>query len=426
MSIAAKLYNTLLLNRIRDKLDAKLRVNQAGYRRGRGCSEHVHVLRRIFEGCDLKNLPLVAVFVDFKKAFDSIDRNIMFKILRHYGVPEQITNAIRLLYEGTRSAVIIDGQITDVFDVITGVLQGDVLAPYLFIVVIDWVMINANIDDLGFITHKRQSSRFTEEKVGDLEYVDDIGLLENEVDNAQRQLDALAGVAKEVGLGINIDKTKVLTKNIEPKPEIKLDETVLEVVDDFQYLGAWVNDTMKDFKHRRAKAWTAFWKLKRIWDSNADIKLKIKFFNASVLSVLLYATETYVINAALQNQINAFQTQCLRIILNISKDEHVRNDYIYEQTNTKPLMQRVTKTQLSFLGHSIRRNKNYLIQQYYLYVPKHGQRSRGRQKTTYQQHIAKTIYDDAMIEEKVMREAASDRVAWRKVVKVASRFSDNG
>ena len=88
------------------------------------------------------------------------------------------------------------------------------------------------------------------------------------------------------------DKKKVLSKNIEPKPEIKLDETVPEMADDFQYLGAWVNDTMKDFKHQRAKAWTAFWRLKKIWHSNADIKLKMKFFNASVLSVLLYATET--------------------------------------------------------------------------------------------------------------------------------------
>ena len=66
------------------------------------------------------------------------------------------------------------------------------------------------------------------------------------------------------GLVINVDKTKVLLKNTEPKPEIKLKETVLEMVDDFQYLDVWINDTMKDFIHRRAETWTAFWKLKKI------------------------------------------------------------------------------------------------------------------------------------------------------------------
>ena len=101
-------------------------------------------------------------------------------------------------------------------------LQGDVLAPYLFIVIIDWVMRNANTDDLGFTTYKRQSSRIAEKRVGDLDYADDIDLLANEKDNSQKQLDASSSVAKEVGLVINVYKTKVLSKKVEPKPEIKL------------------------------------------------------------------------------------------------------------------------------------------------------------------------------------------------------------
>ena len=80
----------------------------------------------------------------------------MFKILRHY---EQITNEIRLLYQGTRSPVIIDGKRTNEIEVNAGTLLGDVLALSVFIVVIDWVMRNANIDGLGFTTHKRQSNK---------------------------------------------------------------------------------------------------------------------------------------------------------------------------------------------------------------------------------------------------------------------------
>ena len=74
--------------------------------------------------------------------------------------------------------------------------------------------------------------------------------------------------------------------------------------------------------------------VKKILGSNTDIKLIIKFFNASVLNILLYATKTNMIDAALQNKINAFQMQCLRTILSISRDNHVRNEYIYKQTNT--------------------------------------------------------------------------------------------
>ena len=117
---------------------------------------------------------------------------------------------------------------------------------------------------------------------------------------------------------INVDKTKA-SESIDPTPKIMFDGTALEVVDDFQYLGAWANDTREDFQHRREKVWTAFWKLKKFWYSNAPIKQKIKFFNASVLRVRLYDTESYVIDTALQNKINAFQTRCLRIIWNIQQ-----------------------------------------------------------------------------------------------------------
>ena len=98
MSIAGKLYNRLLLNRIRGPVEAVLLNTQAGFRPGRSCIEHIHVLRRILEGCKDKNIPIIASYVDFKKAFDLIDRDQMFKILRHYGIPDDIVQSIAVLY----------------------------------------------------------------------------------------------------------------------------------------------------------------------------------------------------------------------------------------------------------------------------------------------------------------------------------------
>ena len=74
MSIAAKVYNRMILNRIRTIIDAKLRKNQAGFRTSRSCIQQIHILRRIMEGAFSQNIPLFITFIDFKKAFDSIDR----------------------------------------------------------------------------------------------------------------------------------------------------------------------------------------------------------------------------------------------------------------------------------------------------------------------------------------------------------------
>ena len=63
----------------------------------------------------------------------------MFAILRHYGIPQEIANAIRVLYEHSNSRVYIGGQVAESFEITTGVLQGNVLAPFLFIIVIDYI-----------------------------------------------------------------------------------------------------------------------------------------------------------------------------------------------------------------------------------------------------------------------------------------------
>ena len=81
MSIAAKLYNKMLLVRLLPLIDEVLRRNQAGFRQGRSTVDQICALRRIFEGVKHKNLSLVATFVDFKKAFDSVNRSKLFEIM---------------------------------------------------------------------------------------------------------------------------------------------------------------------------------------------------------------------------------------------------------------------------------------------------------------------------------------------------------
>ena len=189
MSIAAKVYNRVLLNRIRIPIDAKLRKNQAGFRTGRSCIQQIHILRRIMEGANYQKIPLYITFVDFMKAFDSIDREMMFSILRHYGIPEEIVEAVRVLYTNSTSRVFVEGEISDPFKITTGVLQGDVLAPFLFIIVIDYVS-SLSAGNYGYLTHKaieRKNPRAAqrdssvsasapERKLNDLAFADDVAL----------------------------------------------------------------------------------------------------------------------------------------------------------------------------------------------------------------------------------------------------------
>ena len=104
-SIAAKIYNALLLNRIQPEMEKILRRNQNGFRKGRSTIGQILTVRRIIEGVKARQIPATLLFVDFSKAFDSVHRGKMEKILLAYGIPKEIVTAIMILYRNTKSRV---------------------------------------------------------------------------------------------------------------------------------------------------------------------------------------------------------------------------------------------------------------------------------------------------------------------------------
>ena len=121
-SLVAKIVNKMLLNRIRPKIDPLLRGNQSGFRPGRSTTAQVFALRRIIEEVKKNNLPAVMIFIDFSKAFDSINHQSMFAILRAYSIPEKIVNAIMETYRNIKAKIRSPDGDTDYFEILAGVL----------------------------------------------------------------------------------------------------------------------------------------------------------------------------------------------------------------------------------------------------------------------------------------------------------------
>ena len=212
MSCAAKMFNKVLLLRLQSVLDPFLRHEQNGFRPGRGTTTHILTLRRLIEETRRHQANLVCVFVDFHKAFDSLAREAIPLVLRAYNVPEQLVMAVMAMYCNTKAAVVTPDGLTDVFETTSGVLQGDSLAPFLFVLVLDWVLrtgLPTNAD--GFQLCRRTSTRYPEKRLALLAYADDLVLLASSPEGAQRLLDGLVKTAAKVGLRINTKKTEVFT-----------------------------------------------------------------------------------------------------------------------------------------------------------------------------------------------------------------------
>ena len=273
--IISKMYNKLILNRIRSVIDLKLRINQNGFRPKRTTVAQILALRRIIEGVKANHLPSIITFIDFRKAFDSIHRAKMMRILKAYGIPPNLLRAIERMYTDTKARVQTPDGETEQFNILAGVLQGDTLAPFLFIIVLDYALRRAMADgkeeELGFTITPRKSRRHPKEVLADLDFADDIALLSDAIEQAQELLLRVEKECKKVGLGLNGPKTKYLAYNIEVPTILRTREgVILEQKDDFKYLGSWVNESEKDIAVRKALAWKALNDMDKIWRSSMD------------------------------------------------------------------------------------------------------------------------------------------------------------
>ena len=255
-----------------------------------------------------KNLQATLLFVDFTKAFDSIHRGKMEQILLAYGLPEE-TVATMILYRNTKVKVRSPDGDTDYFNIVAGVLQGDMLAPYLFIICLDNVLRTSidNIRENSFMLTKKRSRRYPAKTITDADY---IVLLANTPNQAETLLHSLERAAAGIGFHVNAHKTEFMCFN--QKGDIStLDGTSLKLVDKFTYLGSSVSSTEKDIDTRLTKAWTAIDRLSIIWKSNLTDKIKRSFFQAAVVSILLYGCTTWTLTKRLEKKLDGNYTRML-------------------------------------------------------------------------------------------------------------------
>ena len=139
LSTPGKVLNRVLLGKMKEVVDPKLLDLQAGFQWNKTCDDQIASLRIIVEVMGVE-LPLYINFIDYEKAFDSVDRETIWKLPRHYGVPKKIISLIRCTFQDMSCRIPHAGQLSESFEMKTGVRQGYLLSPFLFLLVIGWIM----------------------------------------------------------------------------------------------------------------------------------------------------------------------------------------------------------------------------------------------------------------------------------------------
>ena len=276
----------------------------------------------------------------------------MFEILKAYGIPPQIVKAIKTMYVDTSALVITPEGETDTFPIDTGVLQGDPMAPFLFIICLDYVLRQAISDEDGLTLKRRRSRRYPPEVLADIDFADDIALLEDNIEEAEVLLHKVEQASQSIGLFLNAPKTKVMQINPSSNnPLHALDGSTIERVEDFKYLGGYTN-TAHDVSARIGQAWGAINSLEKVWKSTIHKTTKVRLFKSCVQSILLYGSESWSLTNTLTKSLDGAYTRMLRRVQGISWSSHTTNKVLYG--NLPFISEEIRRRRLGLAGHIMR------------------------------------------------------------------------
>jgi hypothetical protein len=296
----SKLYSMVLLQRLDVWAEANgLRARgQAGFRHGRGTPDNAFVLSHIIEKYRAAKKPVYAAFIDFRKAYDCVDRSLLWKCLRSLGLHGRILDSLIEMYTDVKICVRVAGKLTESFSADVGVKQGDPLSPLLFGLFIDRME--------GIIRDKLPAAagvRLLDVCLKILLYADDLVLLAESPAELQSMLDLLHSFCGHNALTVNVKKSEAVVFNRQycrcrRSMRVQYNGTDMKVVPSFVYLGM-LYDEMSGIKGAYKRGMdkgrrAMFAMTKRCCELNIhNVRVKCHLFDSLVRPIINYGCEVW-------------------------------------------------------------------------------------------------------------------------------------
>ena len=308
--------------------------------------------------------------MDLTKAFDTVGRDGLLKLLPKFGCPPHLTKITCQFHEGMKGCINICGELLDQFPINNSVKEGCVLAPTLFgllhccssgchfgtelrgvptmrtdVGLLNLARLRANRKVRGIIVHE-------------IQFADDCALVANSLEDIQEITSYFASAAKDFRLTISLKKTEVL---YQPTPgscyeesTVLINYTHLNVVPKFCYLGSIMSSAASldsEVESRTRIANFAFGQLKdHVWSQNIRLVTKCKVYRAVVISVLLYGCETWCPYQRHLHQIDQLQQHHLHFLMTITWQDKVPNTKVLSQAGMPAVSTMVMSVKLHWAG----------------------------------------------------------------------------
>ena len=189
-------------------MNSELSDVQAGFRKGRGTRDQIANMPWIIEKAREFQKNIYFCFIDYAKAFDCVDHNKLWKILKGIGIPDHLTCLLRNLYAGQEATVRTGHGTTDWFQIGKGVGQGCILSPCLFNLYAEYVMRNTGLNEA------QAGIKIARRNISNLRYTGDTTLMAESEEELKSLLMKVKEENEKVGLKLNIQKTKIMASGL--------------------------------------------------------------------------------------------------------------------------------------------------------------------------------------------------------------------
>ena len=420
-----KLYAVIVFQKVRSRVKDYVSWTQAGFIRGRSCGNNLWILRRVAERAIEFNVPVYCVLVDYKGAFDALNRTSLGRVLSLFLSPPMVRRVMSLYFDAKANVRISD--ITGpVFELFRGVRQGCPASPSFFTVALAFVSWSFRTAFLGIkLVHLHLSS---------IEYADDQILLSLSSAGLQDMLNYLSDTALPLGLRLAPQKCELIcfhrkgTIDKNTLPQIKLGEHIVPWKSSVVYLGSRFEEhgsTLAAVKHRVCCAESVVKRLgPRVFRRKAvGGHLKGRFVSSAVFASLLYGLQYCAFGKRDQRSIDGYYLRLVKRILHLPHDFHLSYVEAENRTGVRRPSLRLAEERLRWTGHALR-SDDQILSEVLSFVPEGGQRGRGRPRLRFYDTVkadlkSRDIFIDAKRQEDfwpIVAARAADRVNWRTAV----------
>src|SRR5574340_803446 len=342
----------ILHTRLQQYVNHEVPDVQADFRKGRGTRDQIANIHWIIKKSRKFQKNICFCLIHYAKAFDCVDHNKLWKIVKEMGIPDHLTCLLRNVYAGQEATVRTGHGTTDWFQIGKGVLQGCILSPCLFNFYAEYIMRNAGLEEA------QAEIKIAGRNINNLRYADDTTLMAESEEELKSPLMKVKVESEKVGLKLNIQKMKIMASG--PITSWQIDGETMETVSDFIFLGSKITadgDCSHEIKRRLLLGRKVMTNLDSIFKSR-DITLptKVRLVKAMVFPVVMDGCENWTIKKAEHRKFDTFELCFWRRLLIVPWTARRSNQSILKEISPGcSLVGLMLKLKLQYFGHLMQR-----------------------------------------------------------------------